>query len=46
MGGELNYNLTLDDVKMTLLEELRPKKSIIMEDEDEEAEDEEVHESN
>ncbi len=35
IDGELNYNLTLDEIKMTLLEELRPKKSIIMEDEEE-----------
>ena len=45
MGGELNYNLTLDDIKMTLLEELRPKKSIIMEDE-EESEEDETYENN
>lgn len=38
IDGELNYNLTLDEVKMTLLEELRPKKSIIMEDEEEQDE--------
>lgn len=36
MNGELNYNLTTDEVKLILLEELRPKKSILMEDEDEE----------
>ena len=36
MNGELHYNLTLDDVKLTLLEELRPKKSIIMDEEEEE----------
>lgn len=39
LNGELNYNMTLDEVKMSLLEELRPKKSIIMEDEEEENED-------
>lgn len=38
INGELNYNLTIDDVKMILLEELRPKKSIIL-DEDETEED-------
>ncbi len=35
MNGELNYNLTIDDIKLILLEELRPKKSILMEDQDE-----------
>ena len=32
-GGELHYNLTLDEVKMMLLEELRPKKSLFVEEE-------------
>lgn len=41
MNGELNYNLTLDEVKMILLEELRPKKSIILDDEEEEENNEE-----
>ncbi len=35
MNGELNYNLTLDEVKMTLLEELKPKKMIFMDEEEE-----------
>jgi diadenylate cyclase len=39
MNGELNYNLSLDDVKLTLLEELRPKKMLFMEDEEEENEE-------
>lgn len=43
MNGELNYNLTLDEVKMILLEELRPKRSILM---DEEEGDEEINENN
>ena len=34
INGELNYNLTLDEVKMLLLEELRPKKSLIMDEEE------------
>ncbi len=38
MNGELNYNLTIDEVKMILLEELRPKKSVILEDDEEEGE--------
>ena len=33
-GGELHYNLTLDEVKMMLLEELRPKKSLFVEEDD------------
>lgn len=36
INGELNYNLTIDEVKLILLEELRPKKSILLDDEDEE----------
>ena len=39
MNGELNYNLTLDEVKMILLEELRPKKSIIIDEEEEQNEE-------
>ena len=35
IGGELHYNLTLDEFKLVILEELRPKKEII-DDEDEE----------
>lgn len=44
IGGELHYNLTLDEVKLMLLEELRPKKASIIEDE-EETMDEENRES-
>lgn len=40
IGGELHYNLTIDDFKLMLLEELRPKKSILV-DEEEGKEDEE-----
>ena len=39
IGGELNYNLTLDEVKMILLEELRPKNSILLDDETAEEDD-------
>ena len=47
MNGELNYNLTLDEVKMILLEELRPKRSLILDEEEEEEEtDEENNQSN
>lgn len=35
-GGELHYNLTPDEIKVILLEELSPKKSIIIEEEGEE----------
>ena len=34
IDGELNYNLTLDEVKLRLLEELRPKKEVFVEEED------------
>lgn len=34
INGELRYNLTIDEVKVTLLEELSPKKSIIVEEDD------------
>src|SRR5574344_44966 len=40
IGGELHYNLTLDEFKLMILEELRPKKEINGDDE-EEAKDEE-----
>jgi hypothetical protein len=42
MNGELSYNLTLDEVKMILLEELRPKQSLLLDDEEEETTNEEV----
>lgn len=34
IDGELYYNLTLDEVKLRLLEELRPKKEVFVEDEE------------
>jgi len=34
IGGELYYNLTLDDVKLRILEELRPKKLLEVDEED------------
>lgn len=43
IGGELHYNLTLDEIKLMLLEELSPKKILSLEDEEEE---EAVDESN
>ena len=39
-NGELNYNLTPEEVRVILLEELSPKKSVIIEDEEEEKENE------
>lgn len=44
IGGELYYNLTLDEVKIKLLDELRPKKMIF--DEDVENAEEKTHEEN
>lgn len=38
--GELHYNLTLDELKLLLLEELRPKKTIVLDDDEEVVEDE------
>ena len=38
VGGELHYNLSVDEVKLLLLEELRPKKVIAPDDEFEEEE--------
>ncbi len=43
MGGELHYNLSADEVKLLLLEGLRPKQSTVIEEEEEEdVHDEEV----
>ena len=41
IGGELFYNLTLEELRLKLLEELRPKKVIDYSDEEEEDTDEE-----
>ena len=41
MNGELNYNLTLDEVKMILLEELRPKNSVLIDEEEDDIDEEE-----
>jgi diadenylate cyclase len=43
ISGELHYNLSIDEVKLMILEELRPKRSLIVEDE-EEVIDEEINE--
>lgn len=44
IDGELHYNLSIDEIKLMILEELRPKKTIIVDDE-EATVDEEVSES-
>ena len=33
IGGVLNYNLSLDDARMILIEELKPKKELLLDDE-------------
>lgn len=43
MDGELNYNLTLDEVKLILLEALRPKQSILLDYDEEEENEEETN---
>ena len=40
IGGELHYNLTLDELKIMLLEELKPKKVLLEEEEEEMINDE------
>ena len=42
ISSELHYNLTIDEIKLTLLEELRPKKSLLIDEEEEEGENDEV----
>ncbi len=42
ISSELHYNLTIDEIKLTLLEELRPKKSLLIDEDDEEGEKDEV----
>ncbi len=45
ISGELHYNLTVDDFKMMLLDELRPKKTILMNEEDEEVSEDDNNEA-
>ena len=40
IGGELHYNLTPDEVKVMLLEELSPKKALVIEEEEAESDEE------
>ena len=39
IGGHLHYNLSLDELKLLLLEELRPKNSVLLEEEEEHEEE-------
>ncbi len=40
IGGTLNYNLSLDDARMILIEELKPKREVLLDDEFEDEEEE------
>ena len=44
LKGEMLYNLSLDDVRMMLIDELRPKQDIEYDDEDEDVNEEEIYE--
>ena len=46
LKGEMLYNLTIDDVRMMLIDELRPKQEVDLEDEEEEIKEEEIYEEN
>lgn len=46
IGGELFYNLTLEELRIRLLEELKPKKIIEDDDEEEDANNEDVQSNN
>lgn len=47
VGGVLNHGLSIDDARMMLVEELRPRREILLDDEfDEEAKDGEENETN
>ena len=39
IGGVLNYNLSIDDVRMMLVEELKPRREILLDDEFEDEEE-------
>ena len=39
IGGELHYNLTPDEIKVMLLEELSPKKALVIEEEETESDE-------
>lgn len=46
MGGELFYNLTIDEFKLMILEELKPKKEIVIDDEEDDLENENINKEN
>ena len=46
IGGVLNHNLSIDDIRMTLVEELKPKHEILLDDDFEDEEDNEEGEEN
>lgn len=46
MSGVLNHNLSIDDVRMTLVEELKPKHEILLDDDFEEDEEGDANENN
>ncbi len=41
IGGELNYNLSSDELKILLLDELKPKRSILIDEEEEDGDNNE-----
>lgn len=45
VGGNLNYNLSLDDARMILVEELKPKKEVLLDDEFEDESEEDDNEN-
>ena len=46
MGGELFYNLTIDEFKLMILEELKPKKEVVLDDEEDDLENENNNKEN
>ena len=44
LKGEMLYNLTIDDVRMMLIDELRPKQDIDFDEDEEEVKEEEIYE--
>ena len=44
LKGEMLYNLTIDDVRMMLIDELRPKQDVDLEEDEEEIKEEEIYE--
>ena len=44
VGGNLNYNLSLDDAIMILIEELKPKKEVLLDDEFEDDREDDTNE--